>query len=75
MRIEILEGYQNGYSIENNSVTLRINTDLLLNQHLNRAVKEADDIHKIMSDFTKKYISFFTIHFGWYMITNSILDL
>ena len=55
MRIEILEGYQNGYSIENNSVTLRINTDLLLNQHLKRAVKEVDNIHEIMSDFTKKH--------------------
>ena len=54
MRIEILEGYQNRYSIENNSVTLRINTDLLLNQYLKRAIKEVD-IYKIMSDFMKKY--------------------
>ena len=55
MKIEILEGYENRYSIENNSVTLRINTDLLLNQYLKRAIKEVDIIYKIMSDFMKKY--------------------
>ena len=40
MKIEILEGYQNRFSNENNSITLRINTELLLNQHLNRVVEE-----------------------------------
>ena len=54
MKIEILKGYENQFSIENNSVTLRINTDLLLNQYLKRAIKEVD-IYNIMSDFTKKY--------------------
>ena len=54
MKIEILKGYENQFSIENNSVTLRINTDLLLNHYLKRAIKEVD-IYNIMSDFTKKY--------------------
>ena len=55
MKIEILQGYENGYSFEKNSVSLRITTDLLLNQYLKKAIKKVDILYNIMSDFTKKY--------------------
>lgn len=54
MKISILEGYENGFSNKDNSVSLLINTGKLLNQHLKKVVKEVDDIYKIMSDLTKK---------------------
>lgn len=61
MKISILEGYENGFSNKDNSVSLLINTGKLLNQHLKKVVKEVDDIYKIMSDLTKKheYIDFY----------------
>ena len=55
MKIEILQGYENCYSFEKNSVSLRINTDLLLNKYLKKAIKKVDILYNIMSDFTKKY--------------------
>ena len=59
MKIEFLEGYQNSFSEEDNSVTLRINTGPL-NQHLNEAINN-ENIYNIMSGFTKeyKYITFY----------------
>ena len=55
MEIAILQGYENSYSDEENSVTLRINTDLLLNEYLKKAIKKVDKLYDIMSDFTKNY--------------------
>ena len=55
MNIEILQGYENGYSSEENSVSLRINTGLLLNEYLKYTIKKVDNLYIIMSDFTKKY--------------------
>ena len=55
MNISILQGYENGYSHEKNSVSLQINTDLLLNDYLKEAIKKVDRLYNIMSDFTKKY--------------------
>ena len=62
MKIEILEGYENGYSHENNSVTLRINTGSLLNQYIKKAIKKVDILYNIMSDFTKKYKTIIFYH-------------
>ena len=66
MKISILEGYENGFSNKDNSVSLLINTGKLLNQHLKKVVKEVDDIYKIMSDLTKKheYIDFYHTFLG-----------
>ena len=55
MRIEILKGYCNGFSNENNSVTLRINTESSLNKHLCVVVNEVDEIYEIMLDFVRKH--------------------
>ena len=55
MKIEILQGYENGYSFEKNSVSLQIDTGLLLNEYLKYAIKKVDILYNIMSDFTKKY--------------------
>ena len=46
MKINILEGYENGYSSENNSLTIRINTDLSIGKHIKEVIKNIDDIHK-----------------------------
>ena len=55
MEIEILQGYENSYSHEKNSVSIQIKTDLLLNKYLKKAIKKVDILYNIMSDFTKKY--------------------
>ena len=39
MEINFLEGYKNSFNGENNSITLRMNTNSFLKQHLNRIRK------------------------------------
>ena len=55
MNIEILQGYENGFSSEKNSVSFQIDTGLLMNEYLKYAIKKVDILYNIMSDFTKKY--------------------
>ena len=65
MNIEILQGYENSYSNEKNSVSIQIKTDLLLNKYLKKAIEKVDILYNIMSDFTKKYkkiIFYHTFH-------------
>ena len=63
MEIEILQGYENSYSYEKNSVSIQIKTDLLLNKYLKKAIEK---VHIISCLISLKNIrkSFFTIHFG-----------
>ena len=65
MNIEILQGYENSYSHEKNSVSIQIKTGLLLNQYLKKAIEKVD-IFYISCLISLKNIrqSFFTIHFG-----------
>ena len=53
--MKILQGYENSYSNEENSVSIEIKTDLDLNIYLKNAIKKVDTLYNIMSDFTKKY--------------------
>ena len=53
--MNILQGYENSYSNEKNSVSIKIKTDLDLNIYLKNAIKKVDTLYNIMSDFTKKY--------------------
>ena len=50
MEISILEGYENGFSNDNNSITLRINTGKFLNEYLKKIVEEMDEIYNILYD-------------------------
>ena len=65
MEIEILQGYENSYSHEKNSVSIQIKTDLLLNKYLKKAIKKVDILYNIMSDFTKKYKEIIFYHTFW----------
>ena len=53
--MKILQGYENSYSNEKNSVSIKIKIDLDLNIYLKNAIKKVDTLYNIMSDFTKKY--------------------
>ena len=61
MNISVLAGYENGYSCENNSFSLRINSDKPLSQYLGNIIKEVDDIYNIMNGVINKhkYIDFY----------------
>ena len=62
MKINILKGYVNGFSNENNSVSLRINCgDELLKNHVNTVIKQMNKIYDVIYDFAKKheYIIFY----------------
>ena len=55
MEIEILRGYVNGFSNESNTVSLKIDTGLILNEHLQTTIKNIDLIYDNLSNFTNKY--------------------
>ena len=61
MEISVLEGYKNPISGEMNSVSLRINTNKLLDKHM-KNVKKEDDLFKTMSDLLEKYKSITFYH-------------
>ena len=61
MRINILEGFKNSFNNENNSVSLRIDTDSPLIKHLDIISKNIDEIHDIMHNIIKKIIKQFFI--------------
>ena len=47
MDIEILQGYENSFSNEKNSVSIQIKTDLLLNNYLKKAIEKVDILYII----------------------------
>ena len=55
MKINFLQGYENSYSNEKNSVSIQIITDLLLNEYLKKAIENVDKLYNYMYDFTKNY--------------------
>ena len=62
MEINILKGYENSYSNEDNSVSLRINcVDERLKNHVNTVIKQINEIYEVIYDFAKKheYIIFY----------------
>ena len=53
--MEILQGYENNYIGEKNSVSIQIETDLNLNKYLKKVIKKVDKLYDAMSHFTKKH--------------------